>query len=57
MGGYSFRNHGVDLGDERGVSIEGVFDLRVPFAGFEFVKVYGECDYLVICVYRGEGTE
>ena len=53
VGGYSIGNHGVDLGDERGVLIEGVFDLGIPFASFEFVKVYGECDDLVICVDRG----
>ena len=56
VGGYSFRNHGVDLGDERGVLIEGVFDLGIPFASFEFVKVYGECDDFVICVNRGGGV-
>ena len=47
MGGYSFSDHGVDLGDEGGVLIEGVFDLGIPFAGFEFVEVYGECDDLM----------
>ena len=31
--------------------IEEVFDFWIPFTSFEFVKVYGECDDLVICVY------
>ena len=55
MEGYSFSDHGDDLGGEGGVLIEGVFDLGIPFASFEFVKVYGECDDFVISVYRGGG--
>ena len=55
MGGYCFCDHGIDFGDEGGVLVEGVFDLWIPFASFEFVKVYGECDNFMICVYRGWG--
>ena len=53
MGGYCFCDHGIDFGDKGGVLVEGVFDLWIPFASFEFVEVYGECDNLVICVYQG----
>ena len=53
VGGYCFCDHVIDFGDEGGILVEGVFYLRIPFASFEFVKVYGECDYLMICVYGG----
>ena len=53
VGGYCFSDHGIDIGDKGGILVDGVFDLRIPFAGFEFVKVYGECDNLMICVYGG----
>ena len=57
MGGYCFCDHGIDFGDKGGVLVERVFDLWVPFTGFEFVEVYGECDNFMICVYRRGGAE